>query len=427
MINSICLIHPPMPDVVDPCTYPPLGIGYLCAAVRNAFPDLKCDALDLTGHAFADAVEVALGYDVVGYSATSTEWKNALTVASGVYAKDKTKIQIAGGAHTTLTGETSPLFDATFRGPAEETLVEYLNDLVGSRPRKGVYVGECNDLNKLAFPIVGPGKRINMGGADRTAVMITSRGCTNNCVFCACRGMYRRIRLRSLDNIFSEIDQWRDKGIGEFRFVDDSFGMSKARLLEFCGRAKGRGMRWGCMIRVDQVSQDVLATMKDSGCGHIGFGVESFDDNVLTVLEKNSTSEMNSKAVRAAHDAGLAVQMYMLISTPGETYDVTVDRNIEAMDALLGAYDKVLFSTFMPHPGTAVHANPRKYGIRIVETDYSKYTQHQYEKTGDAVVLKPPWSPILIDGMTYEQQLSNISRFREYVANTNKIFPGRYS
>lgn len=72
----------------------------------------------------------------------------------------------------------------------------------------------------------------------RAAVLITSRGCPYNCIFC----FYTQgdgYRMRSLDNVFCEIDWLVEKyDIKSILILDELFGGNNERLKKFCERIK---------------------------------------------------------------------------------------------------------------------------------------------------------------------------------------------
>lgn len=177
-------------------------------------------------------------------------------------------------------------------------------------------------------------------------------------------------------------------------------------------------------MRVDQASPPLLAAMKSAGCVEVGFGVESFDQAVLDALNKGTTVQQNTEAVENAHAAGLAVHMFMMISTPGETAAATVDANIVALDGLRDKFRRMLLSTLMPYPGSPIYRNPPRFGALLIEPDATTYNQHQYQgHDADEAAI---WSPLLLDGMTRDQQLDNIRQMRHYASTLRQVNRGRF-
>jgi len=57
--------------------------------------------------------------------------------------------------------------------------------------------------------------------------------------------------------------------------------------------------------------------MKKAGCTRIYFGIESGNDQILKLMNKNITTEKARNAVEAAHQAGLEVGAFFILFYPG--------------------------------------------------------------------------------------------------------------
>ncbi len=416
---KLAFVNPPQPFLVDPCVYPPVGLCALVASVKKHRPTVGCELLDLAGHTQEQALKILRPFDVVGYTAQTATWNSALALAKANREQD----HIIGGAHVTITRETDPVFRSTFYGFADLSILDFIDHWKDGVARK-TYESISYEMDDLPFPYKPYGKKLNAGGADRTAVVFTSRGCTDKCAFCAARAVQKKIRYRSIPHVLEELEQIKDDGITEIRFMDDAFTMSKPRVMEVCNRIAPMGFRWACMIRADQVDSELLGAMRESGCREVAVGIESFDPRVLQILGKRATVVENVECVLKAHEALLGCHIFLMIGTPGETYKNTVDLNIAMLEALKGKYHRMLLSTFMPHPGCPIHDKPKAYGCEIIEPDTSRYNQHHFLKVDGVVQEVDAWSPIRIDGMTYEQQTENIQRMREYALETGTMNKG---
>lgn len=423
---NVVLVNPPQPGLVDPYTYPPVGLAYVQAAVRRERPDVRCSILNLAGAAVAGARDAILAErpDVVGYTATTTYWQETCALARAVELASASVCQVVGGPHPTVTGQTDEYFDATFVGPGEASFLRFLGDAADGGCRL-LYMPEETDIEARAVPAPEEvlGGRLHSASSERTAVVFSGFGCTGNCAFCAARGMYRRIALRSVESVGREIEGIVAHGIRDVRFMDDTFGIDMDRTAAVCERIAGLGVRWGCVMRVDQVSYPLLAAMKAAGCVEVGFGIESFDQTVLDALRKQTTVAQNVAAVHMSHEAGLAVHLFMMISTPGET-TTTVKANITALEQLGDRFSRMLLSTLMPYPGSAIYRDPARFGALLIEPDPTMYNQHQYRGRDAAEAMV--WSPLLLDGLTRDQQLANIREMRDYSGALKQVNHGHF-
>jgi len=209
------------------------------------------------------------------------------------------------------------------------------------------------------------------------ATIISSRGCTNRCIYCFHTYSDRKIRYRSATNIVDEIQFCINTyGVKEIRFFDDNFCGNYDRVMEFCDLMDERKIKisWYCNARVDFVDKKLMKRMKETGCWCILFGVESGVQKNLNALRKNITVEQIKQAVRDAKDVGLDVYTPFIFGIPGETFE-------EAMQSIQFAIELdahyVNFHTLAPFPGSELHDNAEKYGtITGDESDYN------FEKAG---------------------------------------------
>lgn len=416
---TLALVNPPQRWIVNPSVYPPVGLGYLVAAVHKWAPWVDVTLHDLQGASQAEAEKTLRGYDIVGYSVTTPYWDDTVALARAL--KPHGRMQIVGGAHVTITREHNPIFNVMFLGPAERSLCDFLRDY-GWGEWQSLYVSRHVPLDDLPYPECGLGKKLNRDGAKATAVVYTSRGCMYRCTFCAARAMYPKLEFRSIENVVGELKQLVDRGVTEIRFMDDSFTCDYKRTYALCRALRDLGLHWAAMVRPDELPEDVATVMAEAGCRGVALGVESFDDSVLRAARKGHTAAQNEEAIRTAAKVGLNAHLFMLMGTSGERYRITPDLNIAALDRL--PFQRMLFSSFMPHPGTPVEADPEAHGVTIVDRDYSRYNQHPYVRTPEGVKQVPLWSPIRIHGMTEEQQMENLSRMRDYCCALPQVNKG---
>ena len=124
--------------------------------------------------------------------------------------------------------------------------------------------------------------------------LMTSRGCPYHCAFCLWpQNMYgHKQRFRSLDNVFAEIRLLVGRyGVRELNIDDGTFTTRRQRVIEFCQRLKKERFKlvWTCNGRVDNLDDEMLGEMKQSGCKMIRLGVESGSQDVLDNIRKGLT------------------------------------------------------------------------------------------------------------------------------------------
>jgi len=186
----------------------------------------------------------------------------------------------------------------------------------------------------------------------RVASIQTSRGCPGKCTFCDIR--MTQYRYRSADNVIKEIRFLENLGVKEFFVVDDTFTINKSRTLEFCERLikEGLNIKYKISSRVDSVDPEMLDLLAKSGCYRIHFGVESGNQRILDLMEKEVTPDQITDTFRMTKDAGIEPYAYMMIGMPTETME-EIEESINFINHLDPYH--VNYSICTPFPKTKLY------------------------------------------------------------------------
>lgn len=204
------------------------------------------------------------------------------------------------------------------------------------------------------------------------ANIITSRGCPNLCTFCDHSTFGRKLRQRSAKNIADEIELlYHQYGIREIAFVDDTFTLRPQRIIEIFNILEQRGIKfpWTCMSHINTVNFEVLKFMRDTGCWHISFGIESGNEGILRLIKKNISLDVARKVIRWCHELGIRTKGFFIVGHPGETVE-TIEQTIQV--ALDMALDDIIVTLNTPLPATEQCREVHRYGT-MTEADWSKF------------------------------------------------------
>ena len=305
---------------------------------------------------------------------------------------------VLGGAHVSATPlETlaSEAIDFVVIGEGEVTLLELadkINDYQAWEKIDGLAYKDkfrtpflnprtkfIENIDSLPFPareLVPLNKYYNVSEAhgpsqDRWTPILSSRGCPFECTFCTSRLWDRRYRARSAQNILAEIEECLVKyGIKEFHFEDENFTLNKKRILEICQGIKKRklAIKWQTPngIRASVTDFETLVAMKESGCYHITVAPESGSKRVLEqIIRKHQDLSQVTAVIEEASKIGLKTAAYFIIGLPGETItEVKMSIKYACKLARLGL-DEVVFSGYIPLPGSELYENLKKEGTII--------------------------------------------------------------
>jgi radical SAM superfamily enzyme YgiQ (UPF0313 family) len=161
--------------------------------------------------------------------------------------------------------------------------------------------------------------------------------------------------MRSAVNIVDEIELlYREHGVTDIAFWDDTFTLSRNRALDFCREMVDRKIKvdWAVNARVDRIDRELLAEMKRAGCWRVLYGIESGVQKNLDMLKKGTNLEQIRNAVSLTSEAGIEAYGTFMFGIPGETFEEGV-RTIDFACSL--PLDYAVFVNLTPLPGTEVY------------------------------------------------------------------------
>tara|TARA_B100000315_G_scaffold50045_1_gene44636 strand:- start:739 stop:2622 length:1884 start_codon:yes stop_codon:yes gene_type:complete len=155
---------------------------------------------------------------------------------------------------------------------------------------------------------------------DKTCIsIVASKGCVARCTFC--HRWDKGIRYIPVSVVMERIDFFIEKyNAGFIAFGDENFGTDKRWLGEFIAEIKKRDVVWRVGgMRVNCITPEWLAKMKDAGCAAIIMGMESGSQRMLDVMEKKTTVEQNENAIKWMAENYIYTVVQLVIAMPGET------------------------------------------------------------------------------------------------------------
>ncbi len=372
----------------------PLGTLYVAASMMQAGHEVEfLNGAFLTREEILHKLQM-VEPDFVGLYSTTFGWDKAKQASYDIKKLFPDIYVVAGGPYpTALRGaclEQSDCFDAVIFGEGERTIVEILerlqhgqilDDVLGVAYWADGQIKEnsprpfIKNLDTLPFPareLLGDeGRYIPPPATYKrkpVAVIMTSRGCYNKCIYCFQMDKSRKsgVRFRSVDNVLQEVEQCLDQGYCEIKFIDDTLAADYDRALELAREIKKRKLdfTWFASACVNQVDSELLQAFREAGCWAILFGAESGVQKDLNILKKGTTLAGIKKAVRAAKKAGLTVYTPFLFGIPGQTFADGL-KSIEF--ACEVDPDFANFHALTPFPGTELYDNIEKYGTMSEE------------------------------------------------------------
>ncbi len=220
----------------------------------------------------------------------------------------------------------------------------------------------CNNLDALPYPkhelFVDRGYffhyPIRINSRKKFGAMLTSRGCPYSCIFCSPIkrvSFGKEYRTRSAHNVVDEMELLQSKGVNIIYFVDDLFTYDRNRVELICNEIKARKINviWAAQIRADFSDFELLAKMREAGCGCVNIGIESVNDTTLRMLGKGTTVKEIERTVKFCREVGINTAGGFIIGVPGQTKNDLLENLKFAKRLKLDLVEALLF---VPYPGS---------------------------------------------------------------------------
>ena len=139
---------------------------------------------------------------------------------------------------------------------------------------------------------------------------------------------------------------------------------------------EGIDIKWGGKASIrTQMTREVLELMAKAGCTNVQYGIESGSPKVIREMRKGFTVPIAKRVIKDTHEAGINVGCFFLVGFPTET-----DNDYRETKHFISDIQPYL-NHIIPGfgmgilPGSEVHDNPEKFGIKYDEHG-TWYTEH---------------------------------------------------
>ena len=426
--DSICLIIPPSPFLLDERVFVSLGILKVAAACEAR--GLHVEVLDLSGIENFEAVVrdhlTATNVNTFGLTATTPQMPAAARVASCIREYHPQPRIILGGPHPTLVhaaarresklqkqgrGQAAleqlfAMVDVVVAGDGEEAIFSAISPsaprlIDADDPTTPLFLTNEQltaspwaarhlvDIHEYRYEIEG----------RRATSLIAQLGCPFNCGFCGGRDspMLRRVRLRSSDNVVAELEHlYLTYGFQGFMFYDDELNVNK-QLVDTMQQITDLQTRLGVDFRLRGFIKSELFTSQQAralysaGFRWLLVGFESGSPRILDNINKRATREDNTRCLQIAHEHGLKIKALMSVGHPGESAQTIQDTQDWLIASRPDDFDLTIITTYPgtpyfdqaePHPteaGVWVYTCPRS-GDRLYADAIDYLTTADYYK-----------------------------------------------
>ncbi len=300
--------------------------------------------------------------------------RNCTVVACSSDARDRKEQYLANGADYVLIGEGEPtLAELTdhLTGRGQKPLEE-IEGLAYRAPEPNGAIHTTGprpviqDLDSLPFPawdLVDMDRYRSVHYENHgfhSLNMVTSRGCTFGCSWCAKPIWGRHYNARSPENVVEEMQLLKDiYEPDHLWFMDDMLGIQPDWMSRFADEVEQKDVRipFKCLNRVDLLLREgQVDALKRAGCQIVWSGVESGSQKVLDAMDKGITVEQTREATGRLKEAGIDVGFFLQFGYPGETRE-DINQTFQLVRDCRP--DQIGVSVTYPLPGTTFYEEVR--------------------------------------------------------------------
>jgi radical SAM superfamily enzyme YgiQ (UPF0313 family) len=328
---KILLVNPEFPDTYwsfrhalpfegKRCAFPPLGLLTVSALLpptwERRLVDLNVQRLKTSDLDWADMV----------FATAMLVQKESLREVVKL-AKARGKRVVLGGPYVTSTIEQLPAADHIFRGEAEQTLPQFVDDLARGETK---YIYQAAERPALSTTPIADFGLANLKRYSAMSVQY-SRGCPFSCEFCDIIEIYGRVpRTKSNQQMLAEFDALKALGWrGTVFIVDDNFIGNKKnvrQLLPHLARwQKENGYPFE-LITESSVNladdEPLLEIMRESGFSRVFLGIETPVEESLHEAQKSQNRGNLVESVRTIQRHGIEVMAGFIVGFDNDPEDI---------------------------------------------------------------------------------------------------------
>lgn len=380
----------------DADTHPPMGLACLASYLRKDIKDIDIKIID---SCFSNVKKELSkdNFDLIGISAMTIEYGEAIKLAREIKNIKNIPI-IIGGVHiSTLPSSFENCFDLGIIGEGEKTFMEVIKSfikyrelnysdlikidgLVFNRGNK-VYVTDIRKfiepLDSIPLPAWDLVNRnyfkrnalVTFGEFGRHGVILTSRGCPYNCLFCSTRKFWHKVRFHSPEYVIKQIsDLIYNYGVTHIQIWDDLFIADKERLENIVSLFEESGFKghvqFNCQPRANLINDEICELLKRMDCKIVLLGFESGSDRILKYLKGgNVTVEQNKNAIKTCVKHKIKVQGSVIFGSPTETLE-DMQKTLDFIDfAYVEGANRIWSFVMTPFPATKMWEIAKERGV----------------------------------------------------------------
>jgi radical SAM superfamily enzyme YgiQ (UPF0313 family) len=277
--------------------------------------------------------------------------------------------------------------DAIFTDFTEREIIEFLKNRKSEKQWNTIYykkdkqiispIKKYNRIFSYPPPLLElfPYKKYKIPIAKKHpfAVVITSLGCPYKCRFCTIANY--GVKYREIENVIEEFEKLKKMNIKEILFQDPTFTVNSKYLTSLLNKMieKKYNFSFSCNSDINSMNEEKIKLLKQAGCHTVNIGLESGDDNILKLYNKQLNTKKAVEIVNLFKKYKIRTLGYFIIGLPGETGE-TIKKTIDF--ALSLDVDYASFAIATPDVGSDLRKEAIEKGWIEEDIDFFDSTEN---------------------------------------------------
>lgn len=313
---------------------------------------------------------------------------------------------VIGGPEVTYEWEGTAIFehaDYLIRGHGDLAFAKLCESLLkGTAPIEKVLAPDTPTLDDIIMPYA---EYSDDDLAHRLIYVEASRGCPFKCEFCL-SSLDKTSYPFNLDAFLTHMDNLHQRGARHFKFVDRTFNLKVAtslRILEFFLERMSDDLFVHFEIIPDHLPDKLKAMIQRFPEGSLQFevGVQSFDENVQTLISRKQNNQKTSDNLRWLKEQTAAhIHADLIFGLPGDSLAIFKQ-----------SFDRLV----------ALHPHEIQVGIlkRLKGSPIIRHT----EAFDMVYAPEPPYNILKNNQVSFVevQQLNRFARYWDMLANSGRF------
>ena len=370
---------------------PPLGLASLAATLKDAnipVEIIDCQGSNLNKEEFEKLIKEKDPL-IVGLGPMMTPAVEGIYEAAAICKKHGCMV-VVGGPHLSIYPKETVMnknIDYGINGEGDLAIVQLVTALFSGgdfrlvpglvwkekdevKMNPATIVANLDDLPVPAYHLLPMQQYGSIIGHHPTLTMMVSRGCPYQCGFCYKTPSDKKTRYKSVSLVIKEMKVLIDEyGAKEIMFYDDTLTLKKDYIMELSKEIKKQGLKvhWEAPTRVNHVDEELVKEIASSGCLRLRMGVESGNEHIRKIMNKNITNEQILTAFSLCKKYGIETFAYFIMGYVEETPE-TMQETINFAVKL--DPDFAMFTTATPLPKTDLFR--RAIEKKLIDPEYWK-------------------------------------------------------